>query len=160
MSKRGISRLSLENLWSHSPEKLHRGTLLCFRKFLVSKKFVDKRGGVSRFFVKNFLSRSAEKFRRGTPQCVTNFGYRKILCFKELCHDFVSKFFCLTVPKNFIGEPFCAVFQKMSGSEKVYGKEEGGEYQVFPSKNFCLAKPKNFVGESFSASLISGVEKC
>ena len=29
--------------------------------------------------------------------------------------------FCLTVPKNFVGEPFCAVFQKISGSQKVYG---------------------------------------
>ena len=33
----------------------------------------------------------------------------------------LSKFFCLTVPKNFVEEPFCAVFQKISGSEKVYG---------------------------------------
>ena len=122
MSKRGILRLSIDNLLSHSTEKLRRGTLLCFTKFLVSKKFMVKwGGGVSRFSVKNFLSHSAEKFRRGTLQCVTNFGYRKILCFKELCHDFVSKFFCLTMPKYFIGEPFCAVFQKMSGSEEVYG---------------------------------------
>ena len=35
--------------------------------------------------------------------------------------DFLSKFLCLTVPKMFAGEPFCAVFQKISGSEKVYG---------------------------------------
>ena len=35
-------------------------------------------------------------------------------------HDFVN-FFCLTVPKNFVEEPFCAVFEKISGSEKVYG---------------------------------------
>ena len=34
--------------------------------------------------------------------------------------DFLSKFFCLTVPKSFVGEPFCAVFQKIFGSEKVY----------------------------------------
>ena len=34
--------------------------------------------------------------------------------------DFLSKFFCLTVPKKFVGEPFCAVFQKILGSEKVY----------------------------------------
>ena len=26
--------------------------------------------------------------------------------------DFLSKFFCLTVPKNFVGEPFCAVIQQ------------------------------------------------
>ena len=35
--------------------------------------------------------------------------------------DFLSNFFCLTVPKNLVAEPFCAVFQKISGSEKVYG---------------------------------------
>ena len=66
MPKRGISRLSIENLLSHSTEKFRRGTLLCFTKFLVAKKFMDKRGGgVSRFSVENFLSRSAEKFRWG-----------------------------------------------------------------------------------------------
>ncbi len=35
--------------------------------------------------------------------------------------DFLSKFFFLTVPKIVAGEPFCAVFQKKTGSEKVYG---------------------------------------
>ena len=39
----------------------------------------------------------------------------------EGCHDFPSKLFCLTVPKHFVEEPFCAVFQKISGSQKVYG---------------------------------------
>ena len=34
---------------------------------------------------------------------------------------FSVEIFCLTVPKMFVGEPFCAVFQKISGSEKVYG---------------------------------------
>ncbi len=33
---------------------------------------------------------------------------------------FRRKFF-VSVPKNFVGEPFCAVFQKVSGSEEVYG---------------------------------------
>ena len=82
MPMRGISRFSIENLLSHSTEKLRRGTLLRFTKFLISKKFMDKRGrreGVSRFSVKIFLSHSAEKFRRGTPYCFTNFGYRKML---------------------------------------------------------------------------------
>ena len=36
-------------------------------------------------------------------------------------HDFPSKLFRLTVPKHFVEEPFCAVFQKISGSEKVDG---------------------------------------
>ena len=49
-----------------------------------------------------------------------NFGYRQNLCSRGLCHDFPSKIFGLTVPKHFVEEPFYAVFQKISGSEKVY----------------------------------------
>ena len=62
------------------------------------------------------------------------------------------------MPKKFVGELFCAVFQKISGSQKVYGKEGGGECQVFPSEVFCLTVPKIFVGEPFTVSLISGIE--
>ena len=29
--------------------------------------------------------------------------------------------FCLAVPKKFVEEPFCAVFQEISVSEEVYG---------------------------------------
>ncbi len=36
-------------------------------------------------------------------------------------HDISSKKFRLPVPKNFVEEPFCSVFQEFSGSEKVYG---------------------------------------
>ena len=39
--------------------------------------------------------------------------------------DFPSKNFCFTVPKIFVGEHFCAVFQNISGDEKDYGKEAG-----------------------------------
>ena len=39
--------------------------------------------------------------------------------------DFLSKFFCLTVPKIFVGEPFCAVIQQKFVDER-------GEYQDFP----------------------------
>ena len=33
----------------------------------------------------------------------------------------LSNFFCLTGPKNFVGEPFDAVSRKISGSQKVIG---------------------------------------
>ena len=33
---------------------------------------------------------------------------------------FPSKFFCLIVAKNFVGELLCAVFQISSGSEKYF----------------------------------------
>ena len=38
---------------------------------------------------------------------------------------FSVEFFCLTVPKDFVEEPFCAVFQKISGSENFMDKKEG-----------------------------------
>ena len=68
-------------------------------------------------------------------------------------------FFCLTVPKILVVEAFCALFQKNSVREKVYGKGGDGEYQYFQSKIFCLTEPKILVGVSFSVSLISGIEK-
>ena len=34
---------------------------------------------------------------------------------------FSVKYFCLTVPKSFVEEPFSAVFRKSSASEKFYG---------------------------------------
>ena len=43
--------------------------------------------------------------------------------------DFPSKRFCLTVPKNFIGEHFRAVFQTVSGIEKTHA-EEGGKTTI------------------------------
>ena len=48
-------------------QKIRRGTIPGFRKILVSKLFMHKRGRVSRFSVKIVLSRSTEKIRRGTP---------------------------------------------------------------------------------------------
>ena len=113
---------------------------------------MDKRGGVSRFSVKNFVSHSAERFVGEPFNMSLVWGIEKIYA-SGLCQDFLSKIFCLTVPKHFVEERFCAVFQKNSGNEKGYGKE-GGEYQDFPSKIFCLTVPKNSVGESFNISLI------
>ena len=68
-----------------------------------------------------------------------------------------SNFFCLAVPKNFVGEHFCAVSPKVSGSNKKYGRE--GVYQNFPSKVFRLKVTKKIVGEPFIVSLFSGIEK-
>ena len=81
-------------------------SVLCSRKLLVAKKFMHKRGVVSGSSVDNFLSYSAEKIRRGTHWCFKIFGYRQCLCFRGLSHDFLSKIFCLTVPKFSVGDPF------------------------------------------------------
>ena len=38
--------------------------------------------------------------------------------------DFLKKVCCLTVLKNFVGESFCAVFQKIVGNEKFTDQSE------------------------------------
>ena len=98
--------------------------MLCFGKFPVANKFMDKRGGGGEY--QNFPSKifclTVPKNFVGEPFSVSLIsGIGKILCFRGLCHDFPSKIFCLTVPKKFVGEPFCAVFQKNSGNDIVYG---------------------------------------
>ena len=77
-------------------------------------------------------------------------------------HDFPLKNFCLTVPKNFVGESFCAVFQKIFGGEKVTDEGGGGGEKVskFSVEYFLSHSAENFVKEPFSVSLISGIEKC
>ena len=61
-----FSRFSIENMLPHSTEKLRRGILLCFTKFLVSKKLMERRGGEEggsiTFFVHNFFLSQCQKF--------------------------------------------------------------------------------------------------
>ena len=46
MLEKATSRISVENFLSGSIENLRSGTLLCLTNFLVSKKFMEKRGEV------------------------------------------------------------------------------------------------------------------
>ena len=64
------------------------------------------------------------------------------------------------MPKTFVEEPLCAVFQKVSKSEKVYGSEARRRVSSFSVENFCLTVPKIFVEEPFCAAFqkISGSE--
>ena len=55
---------------------------------------------------------------------------------------FRRNFFCLTVPEYFVGEPFSAVFRKISGIE-INGIREV-EHQDYPSKTFWSLIAENF----------------
>ena len=71
-------------------------------------KVYGEEGGVPGFPVENFLSHSAEKIRRGTLLCFTVFLVSKTFLEKRGLgeyQEFPSKCFCLTLPKNFVGEP-------------------------------------------------------
>ena len=73
-------------------------------------------------------------------------------------HDFSFKIFCLTVPKNFVGEHF-GVSENI-GLPKILCIREGGGVSRFSIENFLSHTAENFRrGESFSVSLISGIEK-
>ena len=60
-----------QSVLSRSTESFRRGTLLCFRKFWLSKNFLLK--VMSRFPIENLLSHSTEKFRSGALLCFKNF---------------------------------------------------------------------------------------
>ena len=108
MPKNGITRISRENLLSQSSEKNRGGTLLCFTKFLMSKKIIDKRGRVSQFSVEKSLSHSADKIRG-----ITLLGFQRILVSKSFkqrrgkLDGFFEKIFISQDRKNFAREPFC-----------------------------------------------------
>ena len=92
----------------------------------------ERGGGISRFSLKTFLSHSAENFRRGILYCCINFGYRKSLDKRGEYHDFLSKIFCLTVPKTSVWESFTVAL--ISGIEKVWIR--GGSITIFCRKFF------------------------
>ena len=48
---------------------------------------------------------------------VSVFRVSKNFMLQRVMSQFFVELFCLTVPRNFVGKPFCAVFQKISGSE-------------------------------------------
>ena len=143
----------MESFLSHSAEKFGRGTnLLCCvsESFWQRECFEKEVEGVLKVSVERVLSHSAEKFGRGTTLlcCVSEKSWQRKYFEKEGegVPKFQSVVFCLTVPKIWLGEkPFCAVFQRISGSEKVL-KRRGKEYQKFQSKLFCLTVPKILVG--------------
>ena len=115
-----------------------------------------KEGGVSRFFFENFSSQSTEKYRRGTFLVFTNILVSKTFLIKKgggggrEYHDYLSKVFRLTIPKNFVGEPFC-VSQSFWYRNKLCirggGRTAGvSRYSVSFSLPHCT---ENFHGATF-----------
>ena len=92
----------LSKLLSHSTGIIRRGSLV-FQKISGLKKLHEM---VYHLFVDIWFSHSTEKFRRGTLHFSEKF-YRKILWLEWGYQDFPSKLSRLTVPKLFVGGPFC-----------------------------------------------------
>ena len=98
---------------------------------------------MSRFSVEIFLSHSAEIFRRGILYCCINFGYRKSLDKRGggEYQYFLSKSFCLTVPKISVGLSF--VVALVSGTGKVC-RRRGGGVSSFYVEIFLSHSAENF----------------
>ena len=99
--------------------------MLCFKKFLVAKKSMEKsgEGGLSKLSVENFLSHSTEIFRRGTLLCCVseNFRWRKKLWKGRGDGEnriFPSIIFCPEVLKPFVEETLS--LSLVSGIENIY----------------------------------------
>ena len=82
MDKGGGGSITIfsQKFLSQSAEKFRRGTLLRFRKFLVSKSVRDNRGGGYHDFPSKLFCLTVPNHFVEEPFCVSeNFWYRKIL---------------------------------------------------------------------------------
>ena len=102
--------------------------------FSFRKVSTDEKGGMI-FFRRETLALQSRKISWASRQYFRKTAVSEIFMYNRGYHVFLSKIFCLTVPKKFVGIP--SIFQKLSGIEKLH---------EFSSKSFCLTVPKKFVG--------------
>ena len=107
--------------------------------------------GLSRYSIESIFLSQCRKVLYVKLLVCHIFGVAKNFMLQTVMHNFLSKYFCLRVPKIFVEEPFCAVFQKISGSQKAIGKDEEESIKTFCRNFFCLKVPKLFIGEVSSA---------
>ena len=113
---------------------------------LISELYAE---GYHDFPLKNIRVTMAKIFVE-EPVCVSeNFGYRQTLWLRGENPIFLKNVCCLTVPKNFVGEPFFS--QNFWWRIKLclrWGRGGWESITIF-CQFFCLTLPKNFVGEPF-----------
>ena len=101
---------------------------------------MDKREGKYQDFHQKFLVSQCRKRPYGNPLVFQHFQVSKKFMLQMVCQDFPSKVFCLTVPKNFVGEPLSPSL--MSGIEKNYASE--GYVTIFRRK-FIVSQYRNIL---------------
>ena len=136
MFQRVMSRLSVENFLSHSTETFRRGTLLCcFRKILVAKTFMEKKGGVPQFSVENFCLTVPKNFV-GEPSRLPLFRVSKKFMLKRVISRFFVESFLSHSTETFRrGTLLCWVSENIWWRKSLW-RRRGGEYHIFPSKFF------------------------
>ena len=66
---------------------------------------MDEKGGIM-FFHRKVLVSQCRKISSASVQCFRKFGISKNFMHNRGYDKFPWKLFCLTVPKNFVNEPF------------------------------------------------------
>ena len=136
-----VSRFSVKIVLSHSTEKIRRGAFLWFGRSLVSKNVRDKRGGGYHDFPSKLFCLTVPKNFVGEPFGISEkIWYRKILCFRELFHDFPSNFFVSQCRKISEGNPSVLCFRKIPVAKFM---DKRGGVSRFSIENFL--SHKNFV---------------
>ena len=145
-----MSRIFVEIFVSEYCKTLHGNpSEVCFGKFLVAKKFMDKKGrGILGFSVARFLFHSAEKCRRATLQGVTNFGESKIFMLHRVMSRYFSEFFVSQYRKTLQGNPSVLCFGTFPVANKFMDKK-GGNAKTFRRKFFVSQCRKTSQGNHF-----------
>ena len=100
--------------------------MLCFSKFPVAKNFWIRRGGSIKILRRNFFCVAVPKNFIGEPFSVSFISGSKNFMLQRPMSRFSFEKFLSHSAGKFRREPFCAVFQKTSGSEKFSDKNGGG----------------------------------
>ena len=111
--------------------------------------------GGTTFFRRKFLVSQCRKNSWASLQCLRKFGVSKKLMHNRGCHNFPSKIFCLTVPKNFVGIP--TVFEKTFGfknhsAEKFRGHPFNASENLGYRKILCILGGITFFRRKFLVS--------
>ena len=172
-ARQGVSKFPVENFLTHSAEKSRKETIfrlnanilvnifkplktrqlfkISYPKVFDNHQFHQRflyfyaKEGVSRLAVQSFRLTVKKEFVDESIKLSENFDFEKFFCMRRAYHDFVSKNFCLTVPKNFVRGHFLTIFLV---SKKILD-ERGGMHHYFLSKFVCLTVPQNFVRGPF-----------
>ena len=136
----------LSRFLSHTTEKFRERTLLCFRKFLVSKNLCVRgrcHDFLSRFFVSHY-----RKISWKNPSVLQKISGIEKCMHKRTMSRFSFEFFCLSAPKHFVKEPFCVSEKSLVSKHFLHTK---GISRFF-FEVFCRILPKYFVKETICAS--------
>ena len=155
-SERGVSRFSVEKFLSHCTEIFHWRTLWCFRKILLSKNFMHRRGGASRF-CRFFLShRTKTKNFVKEPFCFPeNFWYRKNLWIRGGISQFSVEIFMSHSAKNF-REGILLFLRKFMVSKSFMDEKGVSRFSV---EKFWSHSAEKFCGHPFNVSENLGYRK-